>query len=216
MTAKKKRRADGDDGDGGGPKKNADGSARKQFDESLWLRDGNGRFAGSVKQSSPFTDQQRIELKDYKEGNYRQLNSYLANPTSVEASLAKELNKQVKTIDAAILKSTLVQDTIVYRGIQSPALARNIDRLIGKTMNPPNYLSTSTSSRVARDFAGFGSNGVVLAIKAKTGMRAAHLDQFQVAGNAGENELLFPRDSKIRLTGVDRTRSPMVIMGEFE
>lgn len=185
MSTRHKKKPDAEETGAGNtarPSDDGSGHARKPFDESMWLRDANGRFAGSVKQSSPFTEQQRIELKDYKEGNYRQLNSYLAKPESVQPSLAHELDKQIKSIDGAIAKSVLTQDTVVYRGIQNTALVTHADRLVGKTMN----------------------------------MKAAYLDQFEVAGNSGENELLFPRDSKIRIMGVDRTRSPPVILGEFE
>lgn len=219
MSTRHKKKPDAEDngaGDKARPSDGGSGHARKPFDESMWLRDANGRFAGSVKQSSPFTSQERIELQDYAEGNYQQLNSYLANPNSVRPSLAVELEKQAVTLDSAIGKSVLTQDTVVYRGFQHRGLAKQAESVVGKTINPHGFLSTSTNSQVARDFAGYGDGSVVLAIKAKAGAKAAYMDQFATSNNARENELLFPRDSKIRITGVDRTRSPPVILGEFE
>jgi hypothetical protein len=206
-----------DDGSGA-PSKHGTPSASgpRQWHEEQWIRDGNGRFAGSVKQTKPFTDQERIELQDYKEGNYQQLNAYLRDPASVRESLGKELDKQIKTIDAAIGKSVLQQEMVVYRGIQHPALARNAERLVGRSIDAPTYLSTSAHSGVARNFASTGSGGVVLAIRARAGTHAAYLDQFQTSGNSGESELLFGRNSRVRITGVDRTRRPPVITGEFE
>lgn len=212
MTASAKKKRSQDDA----ASDHTHGGGQHKFDESMWLRDGQGRFAGSVKQNKPFSEQELIELKDYKDGNYQQLNSYLNNPDSVRPTLADELDGQAKTLDSAISKSVLSEDTVVFRGMQHKGLVKHAESIVGKTINPGSFLSTSTSSRVARDFAGIGDGAVVLAIKAKKGHNAVYMDQFESAGSAGENELLFARNSKIRIKGVDRSRNPPVIMGEFE
>lgn len=185
------------------------------WDETRVLRDDRGRFAGSVGQNGELTDQQKIELQDYKEGNYRDLNGYLRDPAGVRESLGQEYEKQAKAIDAAIQKSTLQEDTIVFRGMQHPALAKNAEKVIGRQIEAPTFLSTSTKGSVARDFAGVSGAGIVLAIKAKKGMHAAYMDQFETSGNSGESELLFGRGHKISITGVDRSRRPMIITAEF-
>src|SRR3990167_7760940 len=87
--------------------------------------------SGVVKQGA-LTDQQRVIAKDYKEGGYRPLNQYLRKPSEVRESLAVELEKEARTLDAAINKSTLTADVTVYRGIQHHTLATQAERLVGR------------------------------------------------------------------------------------
>ncbi len=178
--------------------------------------DGGSTGGSSLKTKGTFTEQQTIELQDYAEGNYQQLNSYLRNPSSVSASLGKELEKQAKTIDAAIAKSTLTKDVVVYRGLQSPKVVANAERLVGITIEAPGFQSTSLSQSVASDFAGFGPGAAVFELTARKGSKALNMEPFKKSkGNAGEAEILFPRDSKVKITGFDKTKRPPVIKGEF-
>lgn len=179
-------------------------------------RDKNGEWTrGGGTSAGTFSDQQNVELKDYAEGNYQVLNAYLHNPESVPASLAKEYDKQIKTITGALGKSKLTGDVTVFRGVQSPKVAANAERLVGRTISAPGFQSTSRSVSVAQDFAGFGQGSLVLQIHAKAGTPAINMERFKTGGNSGEQEILFGHHAQLRITGVDRSQRIPVIKAEF-
>lgn len=170
--------------------------------------------SGIVKQSGKLTEQQHVDMKDYKEGGYRDLNSYLRGGETRPA-VAAEYEKQAKRMDGAIAKSKLAKDTSLYRGIQHPALAANAEKLVGREVDVASFQSTSTDSRVAADFAGKSKGGVVFHITAKAGTPALGMDQFETHGNSGENEVLLGRGGKLKITGVDRSGPIPVIKAEI-
>ncbi|MEP1597578.1 MAG: ADP-ribosyltransferase [Hyphomonas sp.] len=161
------------------------------------------------------TEQQKIEIKDYKEGNYRPLNQYLRNPSGVRKTLAKEYDQQVKTIDSAISKSTLNEDVTVYRGIKHKTLAQNAEQLVGKEISAAGFQSTSLSRRVAQDFVGFGDDAVIFEIRARKGLKAMRMDEFETANVAREKELLFSRGQKAKVTGVRKEGRATVIEMDY-
>lgn len=207
--------------------------AMDEWQENKHPRAGNGQFgygggsAGgssssgaqnsqseTVAQRGKLTEQQHVDMKDYKEGGFRDLNAYLRGGQT-RPGVATEYDKTAKRMDAAIAKSSLKQDTKLYRGIDHPLIAANAEKLIGRDVDVATFQSTSTDSRVATDFAGMGKGAVVFQINAKAGTPALGMDQFEVLGNSGENEVLLGRGGKMRITGVDRSGSVPVILAEY-
>lgn len=177
---------------------------------------GGSSSSRDTAQSRGFTEQEQIELQDYAEGNYKNLNEYLRDPSSIRASLGVEYDSQISTIDAAIEKSTLARDVTVYRGVQHPTLARNADKLVGRTVESPSFMSTTMNPDVAKSFAGYSQSSVVLKLTAKKGTKALNMEPFKKSAmNRGEAEVLFGRGSRVRITGVERTSSGTVVLGEF-
>jgi ABC-type Fe2+-enterobactin transport system substrate-binding protein len=186
-------------------------------------RDKNGEWSGGGESASrkggrSFSDQQHIELKDYAEGNYKNLNGYLHNTDSVRKDrpqLAAAYDKQIAHIDAALAKSKLSKDIVVYRGIQSEYALTNADKLVGRTVNADGFQSTSLNRNVAENFASQGRGSLVLEITARKGTNAINMEPFKTNGNSGEQEILFGHGKQIKVTGVDRSRRILVIKGEF-
>lgn len=160
---------------------------------------GNGGAGSPAKQKKAFTEQQSIELKDYKEGGFRELNARLRSGD------LGAYEGTAKTLDAALKKSSLHSDTTLYRGVKIPALANNAEKFIDKDITVAAFQSTSTDEKAASEFAGFGGGAAVLHIKVRAGTPAIDLTQFEGSGNANESEVLLGRGGKLRVTGVDRS-----------
>ena len=199
------------------------------WEENKHPRAGNGEFgkgggkaakpsasakSNVVKQHAKLTEQQRIDVKDYKEGGYKILNSYLRTGKSPDGWSASSLNAEAKRLDGAIAKSSLQKDTTLYRGLQHPALAANAEKLIGREVPVDSFQSTSTSQEEAeRNYAGFGNGAVVFKINAPAGTKAINTSEFESSGNSGEDEVLLGRGGKMKITGVDRSgRVPVIHM----
>lgn len=176
---------------------------------------GGGESSGETKQSRAFTEHQEVILQGYKEGDYKEINRYLDDPSKVSPLAESEYKSRVRTLDAAINKSSLVDDTVVYRGIQSKYMSENAEKFVGRTVNAPTYLSTTTKLSVAQDFAGFSDKAVILRIKAPKGMKSVAMAKFETTNNAGEKELLFGRGHNVKITGVQRLKRHVIVSGEF-
>jgi hypothetical protein len=185
------------------------------FVESEHPRDDDGKFSeisggGGTKMSSKLTEQQGIEAKDYAEGGYKALNSYLRGGATRESMKAHH-EATAKRLDAAIRKSSLERNTLLYRGIQHSALAAGAEKLIGRDIPVATFQSTSSSQKSASEFAGLGKDAVLFRIEAPKGSRALSMKQFEGSGNKNEDEYLLPRGGSMRVTGVDRSgRIPVV------
>ena len=107
----------------------------------------------------------------------------------------------------------MTKDTTVYRGIQHEGLAKNAEKLVGREIPTASFMSTSPSRRQAETFAGFGRSSVLFEIKAKAGAKAADITGFGRGTAANEKELLFGRNQRFRVTGVNRSgRTPVIQM----
>ena len=133
-----------------------------------------------LKESSGFTQQERMAVKDYQGTHYRDINQGMR-----KKQLSPDNQKRVELINAAFDKSTLKSDVVLYRGIPE----KYADSLVkSKTMSDMGFQSTTTDINDAAEFASMGGrkyNNNVLRFKTKAGTPALNL----LSG--GEDEILL-------------------------
>jgi hypothetical protein len=176
------------------------------FRESDHPRDGDGQFAtsgsssGGAASSKPkkLTPTEKTYVSSYSGDDFLRVNR--------ELRAGKSSDPAVKHIDTAIAKSPLPKGSVLYRGMTREAARRlfaNGEIKKGETISDPAFSSTSKSANEAE---ARGLGGVVLKIEA--GGNATGLDMKEHARNASEEEVLLPRNAKMKVVGVTAPKSP--------
>lgn len=166
------------------------------FVESEHPRNTDGEFtsgAGSKGKSTKLTSTEKQWLDMYSGDDFLRVNSALRRGEDPGGSM-------VKNLDSAIAKSQLPKGTTVYRGMTRESAKKlfpdgNIYK--GMTVSDPGYASTSKSKSIAESW---GVGGVLLKIEA--GEDAPGIDMTGHARNKQEDEVLLPRNAKMRVEGV--------------
>lgn len=100
----------------------------------------------------------------------------------------------VRNLDKAISRGSLLQDTVVWRGVGGK---RGVALAEGDEINDAGFVSTSLDKTVAEKFANASPDGERLAL-----VRLVLPDRSHFAlGSESEQEVLLPRDSSFRITG---------------
>ncbi len=152
----------------------------------------------------------------YQDGANVTINTALREAQSADATtasrasavLAEPRNAEImRGLDRAISSARIPEDTTVYRG--SPLYGRtaqDFERLAqnGGTFTDAGYTSTSLIAEGAR----LGNPDVIFETRLPAGSKGLYLnasESLQSMGLANENEVLLPRGSTFRVTGVDHT-----------
>lgn len=122
------------------------------------------------------------------------------------------IKNQIKTLDSIFTKHQLKEPTVLYRGVGANSFPKEIKNAsedspefnefiakkypVGKTINIPEYMSTSADPAAAHNFSGMQS--VVLEIKTKSAVPVGLVS----AWNASEREFLVNRDGNYRVVSV--------------
>lgn len=115
----------------------------------------------------------------------------------------------VKNLDSAISKSTLAKKTTLERDIPLNSIKSGLfSSAVGKTISDKGYLSLRTGTTTVPPIKGF----VKLRITAPAGTTA--LDMSFLNPNA-MGEIIFPRDTKIKITSVTGASTDTVVRGEI-
>lgn len=139
------------------------------------------------------------------------LNAYIRGDGPAPRGLA-DPDARIADLDAAI-SHPLSTDLTVYRGVGRNYLGLDlssedaIQRLVGRTIRDPAFMSTAISQEVGETYA----RGVVLRIAAPRGTRAmspdvaentrAQTNAYLADGDAGNTEVVFGRNTGLRITG---------------
>jgi len=126
---------------------------------------------------------------------HRDINAYLR----VEEVGDARLRATVAAIDAAIARSRLDADFLLFRGIDA-AVARQLVAAglrPGSVLSDAAYMSTSPKLLTARTFASWPERGLILRMRTPRGTIA--LDASPYSAFAAEQEVLLPRDIGIRI-----------------
>jgi phage portal protein BeeE len=153
---------------------------------------------------SKFDAEEIAGLDKYSGSGFARINNGLRRN---EGNLEKvEQVKAVLAIDRALQKGSVPEDTMVYRGIKNRDL---VDKLnVGDEFSDHGFVSTSLHRKVGEKFG----KEAVLEIKVPKGARALAFDAIWRGGNA-EHELLLPRGSKFKVTGVRRLKGELEHLG---
>jgi hypothetical protein len=174
----------------------------------------HGAWAGS-------TDYKNVmeEQKAYKDGlsaeTKNSMNSYVDRSfinvnenLRSGASLSAEDAKVQSDLDAAIAKAPpFKQDVFVSRGIDGEAkevLFANAKT--GDIISDKGFMSTTTEQATKKNFV--TDTGAELRIKAPKGTRGLTMDTAET--KFSEGEILFPRDTKLKVVSVSQGRVPRI------
>ncbi len=147
--------------------------------------------ANAVSTVEHLTDKQHKSARDYTGSAAASMNKRLRE--------GGEATPAIKHLDEAIAGAKLKADTVLYRGIPAEAAKAMFPGGIvqtGQEVTDKGFSSTSLSKQVASNF----SRGVILHINAPKGAPA--LDVRHLSLHPGEEEVVLPRDAKLRVVGV--------------
>lgn len=140
------------------------------------------------------------------------------------------VDSQIKSLDAAIEKSTIPEDTVLYRGMGSfsqMGVTGDPRDLIGSTITDKGYMSTTIDSGLANQYmqnaahSGIDTSGgqVSLKITAKAGSKGAFISGFATDAQlywGGNYEYVLPRNSQIKITGVKQSGNGWEVEAVYE
>lgn len=144
-----------------------------------------------------FSDQEFDALDEYTGDAHGPINSYLRTGLA-HGMDPVDINALVDKLDTAIAKSTVQNDSTVYRGISD----EDFDLEPGSIMHDDGFVSTSSSLEKAKEFSKFGKGpGAVFEIDLPKGANAVDVTKAGLGGY-GEKEILLNRDSLFEITDV--------------
>lgn len=136
---------------------------------------------------------QKDAAQTYTGGEYTDINGGLRS-----GKVPREYQATVKHLDSAIDQSRLPENTVLYRGMDmSPAMAAKMTP--GAVFSDAAYTSTSINPSIPESFAR-GEGKTLMRIKANKGQKGLAVNN--ISNFDGEHEILLPRGSQYKVTGV--------------
>ena len=117
--------------------------------------------------------------------------------------------KTVAALDSAIARTSIPEDVTAFRGVRAGKLPDDLKP--GAVLQDNAYVSTSLNRAVGEKFA----HHTLMEIKVPKGSKGAAFDAVFEGGNRGENELMLPRGSKFKVTGVAMRNGKRVVTAEL-
>jgi hypothetical protein len=165
-----------------------------------------GTTAGLTRVIEPYTASQKDAVRLFSGGSYIDVNDHLRNGAALPANLSNSSFNIVQTMDEAMERSILAEDTTLLRGLYYRPTGPNYQGIAslkaGDIFEDAAFLSTTKASQVPDSFIG----NVTMVIKAKAGSRGIDLNE-AIGGIkfAREQEVLLPRGSRLRVINNEKT-----------
>ena len=186
-------------------------------DGGQWT-DGGGGYGGSgaarldspsqLSPSRKYSPRQAVE--SYAGIHYESINNYWRGsykpPTGEGEVFVMEVTA---VVDHEIAMNKLSETTTLYRGISHGNLAANAEKLVGRTIDSPAFVSTSIDRNIAEQFAR-GQSGSLFVITAPAGTSALSMNSIREF-ESKEKEYLLPRNQKFRVDRVERQNGRPII-----
>ena len=194
---------------------------RKTVNPALWERFGLND--AKLLQDTPFgklREEEKTAVRAYA-GGLATHGNVAAAAINEQLRRGDDFHPNVKLIDKAIRRSRLEKDQSFYRGLDYyyGSLGKRPSFSMGQVVTDEAFLSTSSSKKVAQDFAKSSPNrlkgGLVLQIDLPSGSRALPLPNFhgdpKVGMHHNEREVLLPRNLKLKIVAVGRPTKDNVV-----
>jgi len=179
----------------------------QEYAVSKWRDDSTYRLVGS---------RLRLGDEDFDPWENLGVNGGVYDDNPLLAEEIRQEDKQILTnvikgLDSAIAaQKPLAQDIFVHRGldlgrIDSAFYDMKPDEAVDdflrtfSDLEDASFVATSMSARVAAKFAGSSRQSVVLKIRVPKGTKVLPIASSQMISQAGEEEVLLPRGTHIRL-----------------
>ena len=159
------------------------------------------------------TGDESAYVEYYKGSGFYKSNEILRNPGAFSAAEVTSARNMRNSINSAVKKSTIKTDGVVYRGIKSPELFENAEKLIGKDIPILTPQSTATDAGSAVGWSGLTrlksgkflsadpGKSVVFKIRTKKGQHALNMESLSI-GNTAEREFLLGSGGKYKVAEV--------------
>ncbi len=173
---------------------------------------GKSRVIGELSWS------EKTAIGEYGANGYRFINAGLRNGWDKTTNRAlstftdsdiREFQDWVTDIDNAMAKTALADDVVVMRGTSMPELAQlTDDQLIGMTITDAGFVSTTTGNvqYMIDNMLSYTNRGQVFEITVPKGSQGIDLNGLKLSKYEHEQELLLPRNTKLKITGVVEKR----------
>jgi len=173
----------------------------------------HGRRAST--ESVPFTDSETVAVQDYTARATLQVNGKLRGNPPTYGTIGQlkipdsKLDSIITNLDTAIDKSTLTDTITLRRDIPIASVRRGIlPPKAGQTISDKGFLSLRKGETQVPPSTGFAR----LVVKAPAGTKALDMS-FMSQQHMGE--VIFPRNSKIKITNIIGSGDDMEIRGEI-
>lgn len=145
-------------------------------------------------------------IEKYCGMKYTEVNRYLREGKLPSArSNLDEVKGIIKQVDDAMELSEVSRELTVYRGIKDPVQTfgvEDLSELLGKRVTDRGYLSTTADLNVASEFQDV--HGITMEIKLPKGQKAIMPEAFDGMDLGPESEVLLPRGTTLRITGMKK------------
>ncbi len=172
-----------------------------------------GRRAST--ESVPFTDSETVAVQDYTARATLQVNGRLRGKPPTYGAIGQlkipdsQLDSIITNLDTAIDKSTLTDTITLRRDIPIASVRRGIlPPRAGQTISDKGFLSMRKGETQVPPSSGFAR----LIVNAPAGTKALDMS-FMSQQHMGE--VIFPRNSKIKITNIIGSGDDMEIRGEI-
>lgn len=174
-----------------------------KFEEGKHKRADNGEFgsggggASEKPKGAKLTANEKSTLASYSGDDFLRLNKALREDDDSDPAIAR--------LDSAIGKGSIAEGTTLYRGMTREAAKKLFEGgtiTKGADISDKAFASTSKSQGEA---SARGMGGVVIKIVA--GKNAKGLDMTEHSDNKTEQEVLLPRNAKMKVTGITAPKS---------
>lgn len=175
--------------------------------------------SGKATMSSNVTSDESAYLEYYKGEGFAKNNAILRNPSRYSKQEVDSANSMLRSLDSAISKSSLDEDTLLYRGVRDGELFKSVDSSsIGAsipistaqsfTKDGRISLTYSGAIKVGDDYVSAGNEAVIFRLNAKAGQKALDMERLTGIGNTSESEMLLPSKGAYKVVGVEERFAP--------
>jgi hypothetical protein len=152
----------------------------------------------SAEWKKSLTPEEHHYIRTYTGQSYDPINKALRDPKTGPKEGSSPL---IKELDRAINRSSLKENTTVYRGISDLSkLGIDPSKAVGTTIKDPAYMSVSLNDKIAKKYA--GDSGAILKISAPKGSKGASMGG--ISRYPKEHEVLFSRGTGIKITKITK------------
>lgn len=161
---------------------------------------------------------QRISLNVYSGSSYSIMNRLLRDPDFYDEKLhpnrlseeqRKQYEKYIEDCYTALKKNKSTEAVVTYRGVKSELMEQLKEASPGDIITDDGFVSSSTSKKVAENFASKYSGGYIMNILIPKGSQAASIKG--ISNFPKENEVLINKKARFEIKGIDHEKKEMIV-----
>ena len=160
---------------------------------------------------------ERIALSTYTGSAYSIMNRLLRdpeyyekeNPDSLTETAKKTYNAKIQFCSDALKRNKSTKSIVTYRGIKRELMEKLSGLDAGDIITDDGFVSTSTSKKIADNFAIKYQGGYVMTILIPKGSQAASVKS--LSDYPKENEVLVNKKARFEVKGIDHDKQEMIV-----